>query len=235
MFFSFVIPKQSYKTYFSLKKHVMRFFFAFASFFISGTALCQKADYLIKNSGDTIWGDIKLKNKVFYVSASAVSEIKASDVYKVKSRSFNGQTVVLCKLLTYSDNLSDLDIDFINKGSIDTVLILNEIYSTPKINLYYVTDNMKTPFYFYKTPADQKPLQLVIRYFLQGGLDNYNNDRSRYSGVRSKVQIAEDKGYVNQLYAIMGGCKKIPQSMWDLLSYRDYSLKQLIKKYNKCK
>lgn len=212
----------------------MRLLFAFASVFISTTALCQKSDYLIKNSGDTIWGEIKLKNKVFYIGDTSVTAVKAADVHWVKSKKYKGNTVVLCNLLTYSDNLSDLDIDFVNKGSVDTVLILDEIYATKKINLYYVTDNMKTPFYFYKTPSDPKPLQLVIRYYLQGGLDNYNNDRGRYMGVRSKVQIAEDKGYVNQLYSIMGGCKKIPQSMWELLSYRDYSLKQIIKKYNKC-
>ena len=212
----------------------MKLLFVFASIFISISGLCQKVDYLVKNSGDTIWGDIKLKNKIFYVTGATALEIKAADVSRVKSRNYKGNTVVLCNLLTYSDNLSDLDIDFINKGSIDTVLILNEIYATPKINLYYVTDYMKTPFYFYKTPSDPKPLQLVVRYYLQGGLDNYNNDRARYMGVRSKVQIAEDKGYVNQLYALMSGCKKIPQSMWELLSYRDYSLKQIIKKYNKC-
>ena len=214
----------------------MKLLFVFASLLISLTGLCQKAEYLVKNNGDTVWGEIKLKNKIFYVSGGvSVSEIKAAEVSKVKSKSYRGNTVVLCNLLTYSDNLSDLNIDFINKGSIDTVLILDEIYATPKINLYYATDKMKTPFYFYKTPSDPKPLQLVVRYFLQGGLDNYNNDRARYSGVRSKVQIAEDKGYVNQMYAIMGDCKKIPASMWELLAYRDYSLKQLIKKYNKCK
>jgi hypothetical protein len=212
----------------------MRLLFVFAAFFISITGICQQADYLIKNSGDTIWGDITLKNKIFYVDGISTSEIRAADVTKVKSRNYKGNTVVSCNLLTYSDNLNDLDIDFIKKGTIDTVLILDEIYATPKINLYYVTDYLKTPFYFYKTPADPKPLQLVIRYYLQGGLANYNDDRARYMGVRSKVQIAEDKGYVNQLYAIMGGCKKIPQTMWELLSYRDYSLKQIIKKYNKC-
>ena len=212
----------------------MKLLFAFLSVFISVTGLCQKTEYLVKNSGDTVWGEIRLKNKIFYVTGASVSEIKAAEVSKVKSKSYRGNTVVSCTLLTYSDNLSDLNIDFINKGSIDTVLILDEIYATPKINLYYATDKMKTPFYFYKTPSDPQPLQLVIRYFLQGGLDNYNNNQARYMGVRSKVQIAEDKGYVNQLYAIMSGCEKITESMWELLSYRDYSLKNIIKKYNKC-
>ena len=77
-------------------------------------------------------------------------------------------------------------------------------------------------------------MQLVIRYYLKGGLANYDNDRSRYRGDKSKLMIEEDKGYVNQLRAIMGDCKKIPETMWELLSYRDYSLKNVIKKYNKC-
>jgi hypothetical protein len=114
-------------------------------------------------------------------------------------------------------------------------MILKEIYATPKMNLYYATGSDKTPFYFYKTPSDPKAVQLVVRYYLQGGLDNYDNDRAKYSGNKSKVQIGEDKGYINQLHAIMGDCKKIPESMWELLAYRDYSLKRVIKNYNKCK
>jgi hypothetical protein len=210
----------------------MKLLFLFASFFISFAGLCQKGDYLVKNNGDTVWGDIKLKNKIFYVNG--VSAFIADDVSRIKSSIYKGNTVFYGNLLTYSDNLADLEIDFIKKGITDTVLILDEIYATPKINLYYVTDNIKTPFYFYKTPSDPKPIQLVIRYYLQGGLANYNDDRARYRGEKSKVQIAEDKGYVNQLYAIMGDCKKISQPMWELLSYRDYSFKQIIKKYNKC-
>ena len=115
------------------------------------------------------------------------------------------------------------------------MMILDEIYSTPKINLYFGKNTFKTHFYFYKTPSDSFPVQLVIRYYLQGGLANYDNDKARYRGDRSKLNIVEDKGYVNQLHAIMSECKKIPETMWELLSYRDYSLKQLIKKYNKCK
>jgi len=189
---------------------------------------------LIKNNGDTIWGDIKLNNKIFYVKSASPLEIDANDVRKVKSNNYKGSVVLRCNLLLYADNLADLELDYIKKGVIDTVMILNEIYATPKINLYYAVNNFKLPFYFYKTPSDPRPVQLVIRYFLQGGLANYDDNRARYRGVKSWVSIAEDKGYVNQLHAIMGDCKKIPESMWELLSYRDYSLKQIIKKYNKC-
>lgn len=201
---------------------------------MSVTGFSQKRDYLVKNNGDTIWGDIKLNNKIFYVKNTTLQEIDAQEVNKVNSSNFKGSVVLRCTLLLYADNLADLELDYIKKGAIDTVMILDEIYSTPKMNLYYAVNDFKIPFYFYKTPSDAKPVQLVIRYYLQGGLANYNDDRARYRGDKSKVGIAEDKGYVNQLHAIMGDCKKIPDAMWELLSYRDYSFKQIIKRYNKC-
>jgi hypothetical protein len=216
------------------KKLTMKSAFACMLFFISTNVIGQKHDYLIKNNGDTVWGEITVKNMIFYVTGTSVSAINATDVSRVKSSKYKGNIVVTVNLLTYKDNLSDLSIDFIEKGATDTILILEEVYSTPKINLYYGTDEDKLPFYFYKTPADPKPVQLVIRYFLQGGLSNYQDNRPKYAGEKSRVYIVEDKGYVNQLYAIMGDCKKITQPVWDLLSYRSYSLKQVIKLYNKC-
>ena len=212
----------------------MKLHFIICSLFMWVTGFSQKGDYLVKNNGDTIRGVITLENKMFSVKNMNPQEIDALEVSKVKSIKYKGTVVVRCNLQLYADNLSDLELDFIKHGVVDTVLILNEIYTTPKINLYYVIDKSKLPFYFYKTPSDPKPHQLVIRYYLQGGLANYDNDRARYRGDRSRVTIAEDKGYVNQLHAIMGDCKNIPDTMWDLLSYRDYSLRQLIKKYNQC-
>ncbi len=216
------------------KKVVMKIIYGITALFISAGCFGQKGDYLVKINGDTVWGSIQLKRQVFYVNNSSPAAIPAEEVVKIKSDDFKGNTVVRCNLQLYTENLNELDIDYIKKGNIDTVLVLDEIYTTPKINLYYVMNDSKVPFYFYKTPSDPKPVQLVIRYYLQGGLDNYDRDRARFRGDRSRVQLAEDKGYVNQLRAIMGNCNKIPQPMWDMLSYRDYSLKKLIKKYNKC-
>lgn len=213
----------------------MKLLFSFALCLITLPGFCQHEDYLVKNNGDTLVGDITLRNKVFYVSGTPELAINADEVVTVKSGNFKGNTVLHCTLLTYSDNLTDLQIDYINKGSIDTVLILNEVYSTPKIKLYYTVSKDKTPFYFYKTPSDSRPVQLVVRYFLQGGLANYDNDRIRYRGQRSYLTITEDKGYVNQLQAIMGNCKKITPTMWEMLTYRIYSLKKIIKTYNRCK
>ncbi len=201
---------------------------------ISLNSFSQKGDYLVTTAGDTAWGSISLKNKEFLVNGNKQLVFNADEVLKVKSSDFKGQTVLHCKLETYTDNLNELSIDWIENGIIDTVMVLDEIYSTKKINLYYATSKLKTPYYFYKTPSDNKPVQLVVRYFFQGGLANYTRDRAKYRGEKSSLNLAEIKGYVNQLRAIMGDCKKISEPMWDLLSYRNYSLKKLIKKYEKC-
>jgi hypothetical protein len=213
----------------------MKLIFTFFLLFGSGKAICQQKEYLVKISGDTIWGNIKLKNKVFYVTAQYMSEIKADAVSKIRSYNYKGGVVFSGDLLTYSDNLYDLELDYIKKGITDTVLILEEIYATPKINLYYGINDFKLPFYFYKTPSDLKPIQLVVHYYLEGGRSNYLNDPGKFPVNKAAIVIAEDKGYVNQLHAIMGDCKNISQGMWELLCYRGYSFKQIIKKYNACK
>ena len=213
----------------------MKFLSFIVAIFFSLTVFSQGKDYLVKINGDTIRGNIVLKDLAFFVGDNSALKVNADEVRKIKSIHYKGNTVVHCMLQLYTDNLQDLELDWIKKGVTDTVMILDEIYSTPKMNLYFGVNDLKTQFYFYKTPSDPFPIQLVVRYYLQGGLDNYTRDRAKYMGERSKVNIVEDKGYVNQLYTIMGDCNKIPASMWELLTYRNYSLEKLIKKYNQCK
>lgn len=212
----------------------MKILFAFAALFISLTGFCQKEDYLVKNNGDTVRGYIEYKNGLFHVGETKPVEVKADDVAWVKSKKYRGNILYSGKLRLYSDNLIDFEFDYTKREVVDTVLLLDEIYSTPKMNLYYGQSDLKLPLYFYKTPTDPRPIQLVISYHLEGGLANHRNDPIKYRGENSRVYIVENKGYVNQLKAIMGDCKKISEPMWELLSYRDYSLKQIIKKYNKC-
>jgi hypothetical protein len=195
----------------------------------------QSKEYIIKHSGDTVKGDVSLRNKKIYVdNGASVAEFKAADIYKVVGN-YKGNIVVPCKLQVYTDDLSSLESEWVKLSAVDTVLLLEEIYTTPKMNLYYCVDKMKVPYYFYKAPADASPVQLVVRYYMGGGLTSYANAPGANRGEKSQTHLEEDKGYVNQLHAIMGDCKKISEGTWEILSYRDYSFKQLIKKYNNCK
>ncbi len=196
----------------------------------------QAQNFIITNNGDSLFGNVKLQHKIFTVyNSSGKKEISADDVKKVHADNFKGTTVVHCKLYLYTDVLTDLDMDYAPTNEIDTIMVLKEIYTTSKMNLYFGTDNLKTQYYFYKTPADDAPVQLVVRYYLSGGLNAYALNPAANRGEKSRIHIEESKGYVNQLKTAMGVCSSnISETTWDLLHYRDYSFKNLIKKFNEC-
>ncbi len=193
-------------------------------------------DYIVTNNGDSLFGNVKLQYKKFSVYTSAgKKDFMAENVKYVHATNFKGTTVVHCNLYQYTDVLTDLEKDYVSTKSIDTVMVLKEIYSTEKMNLYFGIDNLKTQYYFYKTPSDAAPVQLVVRYHLGGGLNAYALNPGLNRGDNSRVHIEENRGYVNQLKMAMGDCgNNIPETTWNLLHYREYSFKNLIKKYNEC-
>lgn len=196
----------------------------------------QSKNFIITNNGDSLFGKIKLQHKVFTISGTGgqTQIIDADNVKKIYANNFRGNTVVHCRLYLYTDNLSELDMGYAPTKDIDTVMVLKEIYTTEKMNLYFGTDNLKSQYYFYKTPTDSVPIQLVVRYYLGGGLNGYALNPAANRGEKSRIHIEENKGYVNQLKKAMGDCEGIPETTWELLHYRDYSFKNLIKKYNEC-
>lgn len=54
-----------------------------------------------------------------------------------------GNIVLPCILNTYIDKLEDLDKYNFLTSKIDTVLLLSEVYTTPKMNLYWCMDANK--------------------------------------------------------------------------------------------
>ena len=190
-----------------------------------GTAYAQKKSFVVTNSGDTLFGNISIRDKSFVITNNGpVKTIAAAEIRSVQSPSFKGNTVVHCRLHLYSDNVVEMQLGATPLKESDTVMVLKEIYSTPKINLYMGADNLKTTYYFYKTPQDEKPVQLVVRYHLDGGMGAYGINTPLYRGERSKIHIEEDKGYVNQLRFLMKNCDAIPETAWDLLQYRSFSI-----------
>lgn len=203
--------------------------------FTGYTVVAQKKDFLITSSGDSVYGQIRLLGKNFIVYGSnGEKKIAAANVRTVHASNFKGTTVVRCRLHLYSDNIAEMQLGYTPIKETDTVMVLKEIYSTEKMNLYFGTDNLKTHYYFYKTPQNEEPLQLVVRYHLDGGFSSYTSNTAAYRGEKSRMHIEEDKGFINQLKFLMKDCDSIKEAVWDVLQYRSYSLKNLIKKYNEC-
>jgi hypothetical protein len=213
----------------------MKLIFLFTIMLVALNNFGQSQNYLITNTGDTVYGSIKLQNKNFLITNHlGQNQIGADNVQKVYCNNIRGNVVLHCNLQFYSDNILDMDLGYVDLKQKDTVMVLKEILTSDKMNLYFGTDNLRTQYYFYKTPTDSLPVQLVVRYYLDGGLNSYSRNIAAYRGDKSRMHIEVDKGYVNQLKNIMGDCEGITEGIWELLDYRDYSLKKLIRMYNKC-
>ena len=202
---------------------------------VSFTSYGQKDEYLVKNTGDTVYGKIELHNRIFFVANNGATtvEFSAADVKNIHSPNFKGNIVLQCRLSTYIDDLTELLNESYKTSILDTVMILEEIYTTPRMNLYFSKDFLQRQYYFFKTPTDIFPIQLYINYCISGASGASLN--AIVSDLSSAEHLVVQKGYVNQLMAVMGDCKKISTADWETLDYRRYSLKTLIRKFNTCK
>jgi len=198
------------------------------------SAQAQNQDFLVKFSGDTVFGNIRFREDRFMVQngPGKPDEYSVHEIQQVWSKSVRNNIVVPCNLHYYSDNIQDMQVKNYRTSDRDTVMILEEIYNTPKMNLYWGTDIYGSQYYFYKTPADRLPVQLFVKYYLSS--DNGETLTLMMSTATAALHMVVQKGYVNQLRLIMGGCSKISTADWESLDYRGYSLKSLVRKYNKC-
>lgn len=213
----------------------MKRFFLPALTLIPAFCLSQNSDYVVLHSGDSVYGNVVLKGKTFLVESSPGNTVtyEAGRVRKVHAKNIRNSTVVPCTLHIYTEDMLELEFYLYINTERDTLMILDELYSTPKMNLYWGEDNRKKQYYFYKMPSDSLPIQLYINYAFGGG--RTAAVQKGLTGDESRVHLEVQKGYINQLRLIMGDCKKISDGEWEILDYRSYSLKSVIKKFNKCK
>jgi hypothetical protein len=208
-------------------------------FFLSLIALqarAQKSDLIVTATGDSLFGKVRITGSSIYIqNAGGIEQsVEPSTVQVVRYANNKEKLVHRGRLYTYSDNLWDLEKNFYPKGAIDTVLLLTSIYETPKMSLYEAKDKMNSTYYFYKMPTDPAPVQLVVHYYLSES--NSSSVRGfRMSGdPQSQVIMVTERGFANQLRTIMQGCTRIDPTAWDVLDYRVYSLKYVIRQFNKC-
>ncbi len=196
------------------------------------SAQTYSQDFLVTHKGDTLRGEINIRDKKILLkqAGSSLKIFPADDVAYLSSGKYNG-LVVHCDLIIYSDKIDVVQKWNFNGGGIsDTVLVLKEIFSTTKMNLYEVFDKDRTVHYFVKKPTDTLPVQMMVHYFIEG-----NGDYSFSRNNAMVSQITQQRIYADQLRVIMADCPKINQDDLEMLDYRSYSLKKIIRRYNKCK
>ncbi len=194
-------------------------------------AVAQKNEGLVMNNGDTVFCDYSMKGNFISVKNAGVTN-RMLDSREVQSVFSNNEkyTVLFLKLETFSDNPDEIfDPVSKNRSEYDTTLLLSEMYSTPKMNLYSATDNRKVQYYFVKKPQDIRPAQLLIRYTVY---------YARMGEVITwgSPNLTIQRIYIDQLKGLMSDCPKLTDGDFEVADYRGYSLIKIIKKYNKrCK
>jgi hypothetical protein len=191
-------------------------------------AVAQKGEGLVMNNGDTVFCEYALKGNFISVknAGSVTRLVDAREVQSVFSKN-DKQTVLFLKLETFSDNPDEIfDPLAKNRSEYDTTLLLSEVYSSPKIILYSANDKRRVQYYFVKKPQENKPVQLLIRYAVY------------YARVGELVtwgspNLTIQRIYIDQLKGLMADCTRLTAGDFEVVDYRDYSLKKIIKKYNK--
>jgi hypothetical protein len=201
----------------------------FAVFFADASA--QGTQGIITKNGDTIFCDYTVKSRYVTIkkTGSAPEMIESG---KVLSAFSGGETfvVLFLTLETYSD-VPDEIFDPLTKSRsfYDTTLLLSSVYSSPKMNLYEATDKRKVRYYFVKTPKDSLPAQLLIRYSMYFA-------RAGELTTHGSPNLTIQRVYIDQLKGLMKDCPRLSGGDFEVVDYRGYSIKRIIKKYNKrCK
>jgi len=189
-------------------------------------------DFLVKHNGDTIRGNIKFSGKTISVIDPDESKINFSpdEVAYIKTSLHTG-TILHCKLTLYSDNIDVVQKWDYNGGEvIDTVMILKEVFQSKKMNLYQAVDRENAMYYFVKKPADSLPVQMIVKYGIQAyGNNNFNRNQQIVS------VLTQQRRYIDQLTLMMLDCNKVTREDLEMMDYRIYSFKRIIRRYNKCK
>ena len=192
-------------------------------------------DLLITHKGDTLIGDVKFRGKSISITRQGKPDTvyAADDIEYIDAGGLRIGTVVHCKLFMYSDN-----IDVVQKWNYDgtanlrdTVLILYEIFKTPKMKLFEVADKERSTYYFIKKPTDSLPVQMIVDFLPA----KYEKDPSLFKYQINFSKLEQKRIYVDQLRVIMADCPKITGADLEIMDYRSYSFRRIIKRYNKCK
>ena len=208
---------------------MIRSLFLFAILFLPSVCFSQSKEYIIlKNTEDTLYGDVSYSHNFFKITRAAGGEVKyhSKEVAEVRSDRYKGN-VIYYPLYQYNENFDDLSRDNFSSESYDTTLVLKDVYLTKRMNLYYTTDDYKTPYYFIQKNNDSTPTQLRILYRM-----NHGQTGEPFRHEVSRTWMVQHKIFIGQLKILMSDCY-IDPAYWDALEYRSYSLKKIIKLYNK--
>jgi len=204
----------------------------FLFLFLTASLPVRSQHFIVTHPGDTLWGEIKLNGKeIALLKSDGTTRIfPADDIAYIHNSRYTG-TVLHTRLTLYSDNIDVVQKwDYKGGDIIDTVMVLKLVFKSKKMDLFQAVDKDKAMYYFVKKPTDSLPIQMIVKY----GIQTYG-DRVFLRNDAVVSVLAQQRRYIDQLTLMMIDCDKITLADLNMMDYRIYSFKKIIRRYNKCK
>lgn len=193
----------------------------------------QNTNYIIKHSGDTIFGVYIITNKLVKVIQAKVKDtinINSEEVWKAVSNN-KSKVVLRCILYGYTDNFETVMYPGYLDPVYDTTLLLKPIITGGRLNLFSAKDKRKVDYYFVQGQNDSVPVQLL--YNIGGQMPDKANWGTRNPMYHLISYVTYFKIFADQLNEMTADCDSITEGDIKLLQYMESSIKTFIKKYNK--
>jgi hypothetical protein len=210
----------------------MRPIILIAGLFFSVHVFAQSKEYIVKQNGDTIAGEVIILPKQIKVLKNHVDTItlNSEDVrFYVKDKT--AKPVLRLILYGYSDNIEEVQTYNYRNPVYDTTILLTPLITGEKLNLFTGKDKRRVVYFFVQWAGDIKAEQLL--YSVGGEMKDKASWGHPYQWVN---YVTHHLIFVDQLNEMTKECEAITVGHLRMLEYRESSLKSFVKRYNKnCK
>lgn len=210
----------------------MRLIILIAGFFFPVHAFAQSKEYIVKQNGDTIAGEVIIlpkQIKVLKTHADTVT-LNSEDVrLYVKDKTV--KPVLRLILYGYSDNIEEVQTYNYRNPVYDTTILLTPLITGERLNLFAGKDKRKVVYFFVQWVGDIKAEQLL--YSVGGEMRDKASWGHPYQWVN---YVTHHLIFIDQLNEMTKECEAITVGHLRMLEYRESNLKSFVKRYNKnCK
>lgn len=208
----------------STMKYIISFLFTFLIFNFSIAQSNYEEGYIIRNSGDTVFGKIDYRNwklnplMIRFQPASSTnqsfdpSSIKEFHIQKEKE-TYRSFTVTLSQLPGESEKA--VEYNYKDSSKITRRVFLLVLVNHPQICLYQYNERAKEHYFYSK--GEENPIELIHYY----SFDDVSN------------QVQETSLFRDQVTSITSSCTEIAASI-QRLKYNQSDLQKFFVKYLKC-
>ena len=212
--------------------HSMKRILLFSVFFATSAVSAQPGSYIVKQSGDTIPGKFIINTKQVLLVKPASKDTMAfnsEDIWQAVEGS-KVRWVLRLTLYGYTDNVETVMQPGYSDPVYDTTILLRPLILGGHMNLFAAKDKRKVVYFFVQGLKDSVPVQLL--YSVGGHMPEKSNWSTVYQFISylNRYRIFED-----QLRDMTRDCDSFSDVDFELLQYLESSMKNFVKRYNKCK